>query len=217
MVAFFTACGRAALGEKDAAFASLHAAITAGFGAPQMLANETLLAPLRADARWAEVEKAFDRSVHPCRYDPKYREFDFWLGTWDVRPNGAPESQPPSENVITLEHDGCVIQEHWKSPNSNGQSFNIWDASRGKWFQTWVDNTGGLHEYSGNLDAQGNLVYYGDLAPPPGQKDRVRTRMTFFKLGPDRVRQFCEQSTDGGKTWNVTYDLMYVRRKGTTG
>ena len=148
----------------------------------------------------------------PCLSDPKYKEFDFWVGTWDVHPNGKPE-QRAGTNVITKLHKDCVILENWTGARGmTGSSFNIYDASRGRWFQTWVDSTGGLHEYSGTIE-NGNMVYFGDLAAPAGQTGRVRTRLTFFNQGPDRVRQFSEQTTDGGKTWTVSYDLIYVRRK----
>jgi tetratricopeptide (TPR) repeat protein len=211
-VAFRRASALARAGDRDGAIAALEGAVDAGFGQLQLLDGESAFAALREDPRFRALRAAIERSLAPCRHDPKYREFDFWLGAWDVRPSGTPASQPPAENIITLEHDGCVVQEHWQAPNSNGQSFNIWDSSRGAWFQTWVDNGGGLHEYRGNLDAEGNMVFHGELAPPRGGTGRIPTRLTFFKLGPDRVRQLSEQSHDGGKTWSVAYDLIYVRR-----
>jgi hypothetical protein len=81
------------------------------------------------------------------------------------------------------------------------------------WFQTWVDSTGGLHEYHGNLDAKGNMAFIGETPGQPGQPARMPTKLTFFRLGPDQVRQLSEISTDGGKTWTINYDLLYTRRK----
>ena len=96
--------------------------------------------------------------AHPCRTDARYRAFDFWVGAWDVRPANAAPDAPPAENIVTLEHDGCVVQEHWRGRRDNtGSSFNIYDASRKMWFQTWVDSTGELHEYRGNPDEHGNM------------------------------------------------------------
>lgn len=149
----------------------------------------------------------------PCRNDPRYRAFDYWIGEWDVRPNGAPPTSPASENIVTLEHDGCVVVEHWTGGGGfTGSSFNLFDRKSGKWYQTWVDARGGLQEYSGNPDDKGNLVYLAELAPPPGVAARVPTRLTFFKLSADQVRQLHEQSVDQGKTWTVNYDLIYTRR-----
>jgi len=215
-VAYRLAGADAASGQLDAAIAQLRRASAAGFGQLALLDSDSLLAPLRADARWSALRKELDQAVHPCRYDAKFRAFDFWVGEWDVRPNGAPASQPPAENIVTLEYDDCVVHEHWRSPNSTGESFNIFDASRGEWFQTWVDNSGGLHQYRGNADGDGNMRFTTDL-PYTAGGPRLPTRLTFFKTSADEVRQLSERSEDGGKTWLVNYDLIYRRRKAASG
>jgi len=37
--------------------------------------------------------------------------------------------------------------------------------------------------------------------------------MMFTPLDANTVRQFGETSTDGGKTWAMSFDLMYHRKK----
>src|SRR5689334_3712380 len=91
---------------------------------------------------------------------------------------------------------------------------NIFDRSYGVWRQTWVDNTGGQHDYKGSLK-DGNMVFGGDTPAPNGQRGRIPTRLTFFRVGKDTVRQFSEISNDSGRTWQVSYDLTYVRRSGS--
>ena len=157
---------------------------------------------------------AADGRPAPCRDDPRYRAFDFWIGTWDVRPRGAPPDSPVSENIITLEHGDCVLIEHWRAARGGtGTSLNIFDASRGMWYQTWADSGGGLHEYRGNPDDHGNMVFNGEVPGTASQPARLPTRLTFFREGPDRVRQFSQSSVDGGKTWTTSYDLIYTRRR----
>lgn len=202
----------AALGDPAAAIRELRRAVAAGL--PLDLQADPLLASLRGSPEFAAVIAEQDRLRHPCRNDPRYRAFDYWLGEWDVVANNAPPGSPVSENILTLEYDGCVIQEHWQAANGGtGSSFNIFDASRNRWHQTWVDSSGGLQEYDGNPDGAGNLVFHGELAAPAGSSQPVATRMSFLKLGPDQVRQLIERSTDGGKNWTVSYDLIYTRRK----
>lgn len=200
-------------GRTDSAVAQLIRSATNVFFVPMAtLEGDPHLAKVKATARWSEVVKAFDAIARPCMHDARYREFDFWIGEWDVRPVANPAA-PPTESIITLEFNGCVVHEHWKPVNAGGgESFNIFDRSFGQWRQTWVDGFGAQHDYRGKLEGK-NMVYYGELPPPPGQTARSHTRLTFFNISPDSVRQFGETSTDGGKTWSVSYDLMYVRRK----
>jgi hypothetical protein len=211
-VAWWMATVHARLGNRDAAFAELTQAVAMGAGAlPPQMAADAAIAALKSDPRYAEFERALDRNARPCEHDPMYRQFDYWIGTWDVRPNGAPPSTPPATNVITTIHNGCVILESWTAPGQTGQSFNIYDRVSSKWRQTWVDSTGGLHEYTGGI-VDGNMTYEGDIPAPRGQSGRIHVRLTFFKRADGSVRQFSERTADGGKTWQVNYDLIYTRR-----
>ena len=206
--AFRLAQIHAAAGAMDSAFRQLKRATNAGLGvAPVSLDSDPDMAKLRSEARFAEFQTDLDRVARPCMYDEHYRQFDFWLGTWDVRPNGQPNA-PPARNVISKIHDGCVVLESWSAPGSTGQSFNIYDRTRNKWFQKWVDNSGGLHEYVGEL-RDGNMALEGDTPAPRPSTSRVRTRLTFFPRPDGSVRQFSERTTDDGKTWQVNYDLIY--------
>jgi hypothetical protein len=201
-------------GDVDSAFAELTRAAANGLTvSPSALMADAHFTSLKSQPRWQPMLDVFDATVAPCRHDPRFRQFDFWIGDWDVRPTGQPAVGPPARNTVTLEDNGCVIAEHWSSPNgSMGQSFNIFDRSYGEWRQTWVDNIGGQHDYRGHL-IDGNMVFVGDTPAPNGRLGRVPTRLTFFNLGPDSVRQFSETSIDSGRTWQVSYDLMYVRRR----
>ena len=207
--AFRLACAYARTGEKGSALDQLDRAVRAGVSRVGMLRDEPDLEPLRTEPRFADALKGADRNLRPCVYDPVYAQFDFWLGEWEVRPAGAAESTPPASSAITKVLDGCVVLESWAG-QTHGQSFNIFDKTEGKWHQTWVDTTGGLHEYWGVRDGD-SMTFTGAVAESPG-KPRFPTRMTFTREGPDRVRQFSESSTDGGKTWVPNYDLIYTRK-----
>jgi tetratricopeptide (TPR) repeat protein len=205
-------------GAADSAIAELRRAADNGLTIPgQALQADRHFALVRADARWPAVLEAFDAVAQPCKHDPHFREFDFWVGDWDVRPTGQPAVGPPARNTVTLDDADCVVAEHWSAPaGSVGQSFNIYDRSYGEWRQTWVDNLGGQHDYRGHLVGR-NMVFEGTTPAPNGKLGRVPTRLTFFNLGRDSVRQFSEVSSDTGRTWQVNYDLMYVRRRQSPG
>ena len=96
---------------------------------------------------------------------PEYRQFDFWLGNWEVtQPNG----QLAGHNVISLSLNGCVLREHYTTPTGfEGYSYNIFDKQTGQWHQSWVDNTGLLLKLDGEL--KGNaMVLSGNGKAPDG-------------------------------------------------
>ena len=209
--AFRLALIHAGSGNVDSAFSQLKRATDAGLPLVPVPGDSlSQIQRLKSDARYQGFLTNIDRNARPCMYDDKYKQFDFWLGSWDVRPRGAP-TNPPSRNDITKIDDGCVVQESYTTPVFKGQSFNIYDSSRQKWFQIWVDNTGGLHEYSGNF-SDNAMRYEGTTPATPPATGRVATRLTFFKIAPDTVRQFSEVQGSDGK-WTTAYDLIYTRRK----
>ena len=144
----------------------------------------------------------------PCKSRPEYRQFDFWVGEWDVR---NPQGQQAGTNSVQLILGDCVIFENWTSARGgHGKSFNVYNAAKGKWQQTWVDNSGGVLELTGEY-RDGAMRFAGESVGRDGAK--TLERLTFTRLGDDRIRQFWEQSADGGKTWTVAFDGTYVRKK----
>ncbi len=209
--AFRMALVEAGTGKMEEAFRQLRRATDAGLGSiPNPGDSTSEMSRIRQDARFAEFEKNMDRNARPCLHDPRHAEFDFWLGTWDVRPRGQ-GSAPPARNVITKMDQGCVVFESWTAPGSEGQSFNIYDRTRGKWFQIWVDRSGGLHEYSGEY-RDNAMRYEGTVPGPPRGTTRVPARLTFFRMAGDTVRQLSESPRPDG-TWSVNYDLIYTKAK----
>jgi tetratricopeptide (TPR) repeat protein len=141
MAAFRLAQLHAERGQGDKAIAELERAAAAKFAiTPPTIEADRHLASLRRHARWVTVVDQLDANARPCLHDPRFREFDFWIGDWDVRPTGQPPFGPAARNTVTLEENGCVVMEHWNAPGgSHGQSFNLFDRSIGQWRQTWVD------------------------------------------------------------------------------
>lgn len=71
----------------------------------------------------------------PC-LAASYREFDFWVGQWDVT---GISGNPAGTNEIEILMDGCVIAESWVGAGgAPGRSINTWDRDTGMWHQTWV-------------------------------------------------------------------------------
>ena len=92
-----------------------------------------------------------------------------------------------------------------------GKSFNSYNAETGAWQQNWMDESGDVSNFEDGHVVNGVLSFVARKVNPAGHK--FLSRLTFFDLGPDEVRQFGEQSDDDGKTWGVRYDFDYQRVK----
>lgn len=141
----------------------------------------------------------------PCA-DPASRQFDFWVGDWDVF---DPAGKQVGTNHIALVY-GCVLHESWKTPRGyEGQSLNRYDADRGLWHQTWVDNQGTLLLLEGGLKDGAMVLSDGST---PGRKPGAPLNEIRWTRNDDgSVRQHWQSSADGGKTWKTAFDGKYVR------
>jgi hypothetical protein len=140
-----------------------------------------------------------------CR-TPEHRQFDFWLGEWNVL---GPQGRQVGTNTITAVLGGCALHESWTGTGMSGNSYNIYFEAEKRWHQTWVDSTEAFSEAERRL-RDGRMVLAGEGPGPQG--GRVKHRITWSKLDPGRVRQLWESSTDGGGTWTVAFDGTYVPR-----
>ena len=141
----------------------------------------------------------------PACASPEHRQFDFWVGRWQVSPTGKPAVV--AESLIERLYGGCAIREHWMpKANPGGGSLNSYVPAEKAWRQTWVGSSGERVEFKGGV-AGGAMVLTGDWPGPDGKSRLVR--MTYTKAADGSVRQLGEQSLDGGKTWGPSFDFTY--------
>jgi tetratricopeptide (TPR) repeat protein len=198
-------------GKKEAALEHLKIAVDNGYNRPEQLDEDKHLDSLRSDARFAALKKQAQHNLKPCADTPENRQFDFWVGEWNVETTQG--GVPAGESKIELILGDCVVQENWQSNGNpySGKSYNMYNAALKRWEQYWVDNSAGNIFFYGGLK-DGVMDYWTDEIPQ-GSGPSLKRHLQFFKLGPDKVRQFSQGSTDSGKTWKPEYDFTYIRKK----
>jgi tetratricopeptide (TPR) repeat protein len=157
----------------------------------------------RQTPSFKDVYKKLYNNAYPCSADPKKREFDFWIGEWDVFQNGT--TQLVGHSIVHKISGECALLENWTASRGggNGKSLNYFDAQASSWEQDWIGSMGGSQRYL-------NGVY----------KDSAM-RFTYEAMNNGKkitgnfilVRQYQDSSTDGGKTFTVSYDFIYIRKK----
>ena len=198
---------RALKGDTEGSFLAMTQAAKLGFPNATLLDTDPELANLRRHTEFATLRQQVDRNANPCQYQPESKQFDFWVGEWDVTSAGAPAGTSKVEKIL----NGCVLQENWTSAGGStggGKSFNLYDPEQKRWRQTWVDAGGRITDYAGGLDKEGRMVFTAHDAWPVS---KVHLRMTFTRLNENQVRQLIETSKDR-KRWSVAFDGLYTRR-----
>ena len=144
----------------------------------------------------------------PCAA-PEYRQFDFWIGAWEVSdPKGKPLGRSRVEAIL----DNCVLLENWNSATGfAGKSFNLYNRDTGKWEQFWVDQSGARLHLSGGLVDNAMVLRGVQDKPNAETKQTQHERITWTPNADGSVRQVWETSKDDGATWAVNFDGVYRR------
>lgn len=193
------ACARARQGKADEAFAELDLAIAAGFANGGQLASDSDFEAIRKDARFVPAV----RRATPIAQLAK--ELSFWVGEWNVFDPGG--TQVGVSRIESVER-GCLIIENWSNmTGGTGRSINYVEPATRKWHQTWVDPSGTVVHYDGDL-VDGVMRLAGTNTSSQGVVKQAR--MTLTPQPEGRVRQVIDHSTDGGKTWTLYFDGLYV-------
>jgi ketosteroid isomerase-like protein len=159
---------------------------------------------------WAICTASAQASSPMACTGAEYKQFDFWVGDWDVveAESGAAAAHVRVERIL----NGCVLLEEYQDPGGlQGRSFTIYDAPRKLWHQSWVTNRGQFLAIEGRLSGD-EMVLSGKFLSPERKETLVRGT---WKPVNEGVRETAVTSTDGGKTWKTWFDLLF-RRKGAS-
>lgn len=145
----------------------------------------------------------------PCAA-AEHRQFDFWLGDWDV---ATADGKAAGRNRITRIAGGCALHEDWTGRGGfTGQSLNAWNARTRRWQQTWLDSSGGRLDLEGSW-REGAMVLEGREPHPKTAGATLRHRITWTPNADGSVRQHWQTSEDDGRTWATAFDGRYTRRR----
>ena len=139
----------------------------------------------------------------------KHRQFDFWIGEWEVT---NPAGQRAGTNRIEKILNGCVLQENWVGAGgSAGKSFNMYYALDDTWRQTWVDGSGTRLDLVGGFDGK-EMVLSGEMPSAQGDGSTVFHEISFTPNEDGTVQQHWRASRDGKKTWNDLFVGTYKKK-----
>lgn len=131
-------------------------------------------------------------------------QFDFWLGKWDCT---WAEDGKATNHILRILDDN-IIQENFSAPDLKGMSVSAYDAERGRWCQTWVDNSGSYLDFTGTVE-DGKMILSRDAIV---RGEACKQRMVWYNIEASQLDWNWERSDDGGITWRVLWQIHYQKK-----
>ena len=168
--------------NRQAALLALDSAISLGYnnvGEMDTLADFNSLQANETYFKHLREQVYFNRN--PCMADAHAREFDFWVGEWDVYQTGT--RNYAGHSLVQLISRGCALLENWDSPASSGKSINFVDpvSISGSNHGPVLMSTAGRSSLMENMkDSAMRFVF--EMTGPQGNK--IIGRFIFYNLWP---------------------------------
>lgn len=206
MVELERARNLAALDRLDAALRALESADHLELRAFASLDEAREFDALRSNETFQRVYRSVRRRIFPCEGIPAARNFDFWIGTWEVR---TADGTLVGHNTISKTDGGCAVLERWSGAGgSTGTSINYYQPSRDQWRQLWVGSNGTIIDISG-VEQDGEMHLEGTIEY--AAEERIEAfRGTWSVLPDGRVRQHFQEFNLVAQTWQDWFDGYYT-------
>lgn len=150
-----------------------------------------------------------------------YREFDFWIGEWDItnlrlQEDGSWLNVGAATNRVFPVAGGCGIVELWDGylggDHVRGFSVRTYNSDTGKWHLVlnWPQQNRARFGALEGVFAHGRGEFSTEFTTPDGTTGL--TRYSFADIGHDAFRWNDGTSVDGGQTWRTSWIMEFKRR-----
>ena len=157
-----------------------------------------------------------DERAYSAFSDDKHRQFDFWIGSWDVnlrtlqRDLSFRDSIAAKANIYSI-LNGKAILEFWDSELIKGYSVRYFDTDEDEW-RLWLnwpsDGDSTMSTLTGEF-RHGRGEFSGGFTTRNGRK--ITQHYSFGDITPYSLRWDDLFSGDNGKTWQMNWRMEFSR------
>ncbi len=138
------------------------------------------------------------------------RQFDFWLGDWDVFNKLG---MKVGENKIVVLQDSCLLQENCISNGQTGTSYNFYNNSDSTWNQVYIDNLGTALNLKGQFLKDKMVLKSQKII---GEKNDYYNRIVWSKDSVGNVNQKWDIVDEEDKVLYIAFEGIYKKKLTTS-
>lgn len=194
------------LNLTDSSYIWMRKAVNNGYDNINELSSSPEFNNLRSNLQYNNLYLTLYKKFNPCSANPKNAEFDFWIGKWDVYQSCT--NFRIGKNVIEKQAGGCVLVESWQAITSaeSGKSLTYINE-KGYWEQTYIASNGKVTLFANGIYADSIMAFKYESSL--SELKKVIGKFIFKLMPTGEIKQYQEESTDSGKTWQRIYDFTY--------
>ncbi len=135
----------------------------------------------------------------------EYKQFDFWLGEWEVYNKKG--EQVGSNSIVSIQ-DSCLIQENWTSKQETGTSYTYYNKIDSSWNQIYIDNLGTVLQLKGSFQ-NNRMILQSERVKSKKANFYYFNRIIWEKDNQGNVSQKWDIVNDKGEVLQVAFDGIY--------
>jgi hypothetical protein len=145
----------------------------------------------------------------PCSTSSASRQLDYWLGDWVI---GEPRGSMSATSKVYLALDKCLVVESWDGGRGHkGENIFGYSPDDKSWHGMFADNQCRVHVFVDGKVSAGFAEFSGPSRGSDG--GTVLNRVRIVQIGPDKIEQIWDKSSDNGATWTTEFRGEYSRKK----
>jgi hypothetical protein len=176
--------------------------------------SDSLFNVVRNASRFSAIIQKCKENETPCLYDDRYKQLDFFIGTWDVY-TGDNYSQRVAVDTVTKFDGGCSIDERfrWLGGDYRGESLSFYDNTSQRFRMCWAGKSGDIRNFEAIYTSKDSIVFFA-VTNSNSFRELLHRKLTMsYNPADETLHEYIENSYDLGKTWEAEFDALFRKAK----
>lgn len=176
--------------------------------------KDTAFSSLRNSIRFTAALQKMKENATPCLYDDRYKQLDFFVGTWDVYIGDNYEDKV-AVDTVTKFYGGCSVDEKFKWLGSDyvGESISFYDNAAQRFRMCWAGKSGDIRNFEAIYTSKDSIVFFA-VTNADSKRELMHRKLTItYNPSTATLHEFIENSYDLGKTWEPDFDALFKKAK----